>query len=85
MKKTIDEYTKKRTAFLALYKTCQAKLVDCTGAATDVHHKAGRGDNHLKMSTWLAVCRNCHQWIELHPNEAKELGYSESRLKNEQV
>lgn len=80
MKKTMDEYSKKRIAFLALNQNCQAKLVGCTGKATDVHHKAGRGENHLKMSTWLAVCRHCHTWIELHPKEAKEMELSETRL-----
>ena len=80
MQKTIDEYTKKRTAFLALYPICQARLVNCTQVATDVHHKAGRGENHNVISTWLAVCRSCHSWIELNPEEAKELGFSKSRL-----
>ncbi len=77
----MDEYSKKRLAFLALHITCQAKLVGCKGSSTDVHHKAGRvGDNYLNMNKWLAVCRSCHSWIETNPEEAKELGYSESRL-----
>jgi len=80
MKETMDEYSKKRKAFLAMYPYCQARLLSCTQTATDVHHKAGRGDNHNVMSTWLAVCRSCHQWIETNPAEAKELGFSLSRL-----
>lgn len=78
----MDEYSKKRLAFLALKPFCEAKLIGtCTGTSTDVHHKAGRiSDNYLYMKKWLAVCRNCHTWIEEHPNEAKELGFSESRL-----
>ena len=77
----MDEYSKRRLAFLSLHQTCQAKLVGCTGPSTDVHHKAGRvGDNYLNMNTWLAVCRDCHTYIETHPEEAKELGLSESRL-----
>jgi len=77
----MDEYSKKRTAFLALKPQCEANLVGCTRTSTDVHHKAGRvGDNYLKISTWLAVCRNCHSYIETHPEEAKEMGFSESRL-----
>jgi hypothetical protein len=78
----MDEYSKKRLAFLALHTSCQGKLDSCKGIATDVHHKAGRGENHLKVSTWLPVCRSCHRWIEENPNEAKELGLSESRLNN---
>lgn len=77
----MDEYSKKRLAFLALHVTCQAKLVGCTGSSTDVHHMAGRvGDNYLNISKWLALCRNCHSWVENNPEEAKELGLSESRL-----
>ena len=83
MRETIDEYSKLRTAFLVIHSFCEAKLVGCSTKATDVHHKAGRGDNHLKISTWLAVCRSCHRWIEEHPEEAKELGLSENRLTNE--
>jgi hypothetical protein len=77
----MDEYSKKRTAFLIVNPHCKAKLVGCTGVATDVHHKVGRtGDNYLNMNTWLAACRSCHSWIELNPDAAKELGFSESRL-----
>lgn len=81
MKKTMDEYSKKRIAFLALNTKCEANLVGCTKTATDVHHKVGRGENHNNISTWFAVCRSCHKWIEENPVEAKELGFSESRLR----
>lgn len=80
----MDEYSKKRAAFLIVHPICQARLVGCTKEATDIHHKAGRGENHLKISTWLAVCRSCHTWIETNPAEAKELGLSETRFKNQQ-
>jgi hypothetical protein len=77
----MDEYSKRRIAFLALHTTCQAKMPGCTALSTDVHHKIGRtGDNYLNMNTWLAVCRSCHSWIETNPAAAKELGFSESRL-----
>ena len=77
----MDTYGKLREAFLVVKSKCEAKLPHCTGASTDVHHKAGRvGDNYLKIGTWLAVCRSCHGWIETNPLEAKELGFSESRL-----
>ena len=77
----MDEYSKKRNIFLIANPNCQAKLVACTGSSTDVHHKEGRtGDNYLKISTWLSVCRSCHTWIETNPLEAKELNLSNSRL-----
>ena len=80
MKQTVDEYSKLRNLFMVANPSCKAGLVGCTAIATDIHHKAGRGENHLKISTWLPVCRSCHRWIEENPNEAKELGYSENRL-----
>jgi hypothetical protein len=80
MQATMDEYGKKRTGFLALNSKCQAILPGCTSVATDVHHKMGRGEHHNNMSTWLAVCRTCHKWIEENPRDAKELGFSDSRL-----
>ena len=58
---------------------CQAKIFECTLKATDIHHKQGRGKYHLDTSTWLSVCRNCHNYIEHHPEEAKELGYTSIR------
>lgn len=84
MRETMDEYSKKRAAFLVVHSICQAKLVGCTGKATDVHHKAGRGENHLKISTWLAVCRSCHSWITENSKEAIEMGFSNSRLKEQE-
>jgi RNA polymerase subunit RPABC4/transcription elongation factor Spt4 len=81
MRETLDEYGKRRAAYLIVHPICQARLVGCTKDATDVHHKAGRGENHLKISTWLAVCRNCHTWITENSKEAIELGLSDSRLK----
>lgn len=80
MKATNDKYSSLRIAFLAVNDSCKAKLVNCTRTATEVHHKAGRGENHLKISTWLPVCRSCHRWIEEHPDAAKELGLSENRI-----
>jgi hypothetical protein len=77
----MDEYSKKRLAFLALHNNCQAKLVGCTGKSTDVHHKSGRvGNNMLNIGTWLSVCRSCHTWIEENPIEAKEMGFSNNRI-----
>lgn len=83
MSKTMSEYERKRVAFFALHPFCQARLAGCTIGAAQIHHKAGRGENHNKISTWLGVCASCHEYIELHPNEAKELGFSVNRLDKE--
>ena len=74
-------YNVLRKSYLDKHNMCEAHLADCTTYATDVHHKAGRGEHMLDQSTYMAVCRSCHQWIELHPNEAKEKGFSVERLK----
>jgi hypothetical protein len=72
-------YLKKRLDFLSLpsNQTCPI-----TGEqTTEIHHKKGRcGKLFLDETYWLAVSRNGHQWIELNPNEAKQLGYSINRL-----
>ena len=79
MAKTNSEYSKLRLEYLYKYPMCQAKIFECTLKATDIHHKQGRGKYHLDTSTWLSVCRNCHNYIEHHPEEAKELGYTSIR------
>jgi len=72
-------YTKLRKKFMEEKPMCEAALPGCTGQSTDVHHKKGRGQYHLMVSTWLSVCRHCHTYIEEHPAEAIELGFSEKR------
>lgn len=52
----------------------------CTGKTESVHHKRGRGEYLLDVSTFLPCCLSCHSYIEAHPQEAKEKGWSESRL-----
>src|SRR6185295_9162245 len=58
-------YTKLRQQFLEEHPVCEAGLNGCTVVATDVHHSEGRiGDKLLDVSTYKAVCRNCHKQIE---------------------
>jgi hypothetical protein len=40
----------------------------------------GRGKYHLDTTTWLALCRSCHMWIEENPDASEEFGYTKSRL-----
>jgi hypothetical protein len=76
------EYLKIRRSLLLSSPACQAHLPNiCTGQATDVHHMKGRiGPLLTDPEHFLLVCRSCHQWIELHPKEAKELGFSKTRI-----
>lgn len=80
MSKINSKYSKLRKEFLLKHNICHAKIYKCSLHATDVHHKKGRGKYHLDVSTWMPVCRNCHMWIETHPEDAAELGFSESKI-----
>jgi len=75
-------YSANRVLFLQEHPMCQAHLPGiCTKYSTDVHHKMGRiGELLLKIIYWLAVCRACHEWIENHPAEAQEKGFSIKRI-----
>ena len=62
-------YDKRRLAFLALNKFCQANLPGCTGISSDVHHLYSGKDRdkyYLQINTWKAVCRSCHNYIHDH-------------------
>ena len=42
--------------------------------SVEIHHRCKRGKNYLDESTWLAVSRFSHRWIEDHKKEARKLG-----------
>jgi len=78
-KEEIDEYSKLRNLFLIAKPHCEAKLIGCTNVSTDVHHLYSGKDRSkyfLKITSWKAVCRNCHHQIHdvLSTEEAVELG-----------
>ena len=73
-------YSKLRKEYLTKKPYCYAKLQGCSSIATDIHHTKGRGAYYLQADTWIGLCRSCHQWIELHPKEAKDMGFSDTRL-----
>lgn len=81
-KKAEDKvYASIRKVFLDNHKVCEAKILRCLNQSTEVHHKKGRvGKNYLDVHTFLALCSNCHRWIETHPESSKEHGYSIDRL-----
>jgi len=75
-------YSTQRKIFLGERPMCEAHLPGiCTNHSTDVHHKMGRiGELLLNIIYWLSVCRACHDWIENHPKEAREKGFSLKRI-----
>lgn len=76
----VAKYSELRLVFLSEYPLCQCRGQHCSSIATEVHHSKGRGKYLLDTSTYIALCHNCHVWVEMHPKEAKELNYSQSRL-----
>jgi 5-methylcytosine-specific restriction endonuclease McrA len=63
---------------------CEARVEDyCTGYASDLHHILSRsqGGALMEEDNVMVVCRWCHEWIERHPNEAKDLGFKRSPWK----
>jgi hypothetical protein len=71
----------KKKSYILLKEYCIFKIIICTDYSTDIHHMCGRiGDLLLDTTYWKALCRNCHEWAESHPEEAKEKGLSINRL-----
>jgi len=66
-------YAIKRVNFLFEHGSCEAG--DCTARSRDVHHTKGRlNGNYLDETTWLAVCRACHDRIHRNPSWARKAG-----------
>ena len=61
---------------------CEVGLRGCTGAAVDIQHRRARGMGGSRLastnlpSSLIAVCRNCHSWIEGHLEVARLRGWS---------
>lgn len=73
-KQKLNIYFKLSRQFKLDNPECQAKLKGCTFATDDVHHMAKRGKNLNNVDTWMALCRNCHEYAHAHPSQAKKLG-----------
>lgn len=72
------EYSVKRKIFLENNPMCQAHIQGiCTNQATECHHKySGKDRNQyfVDETTWIAICRNCHNWIHANSKNAREMG-----------
>jgi len=79
--KETKEYSKLREIYLNTHPMCEAAVSNCSLNASEIHHIKGRNSNYLLCNEWIAVCRNCHDWIELHPKEATEMGYRKSKIR----
>lgn len=77
-KKQDAEYLKLRYKFLSDNTMCKVSVAGCSTKTTDVHHTfagANRDAFYLVQSTWLPVCRNCHDWIHTHPEDARVMNW----------
>ena len=71
-------YSQDRKAWLAVRPWCErcAKERGIPVRSTDVHHTRGRAGRLLcDVRHWVALCRGCHDWVQMHPREARQAGY----------
>jgi hypothetical protein len=72
----LKTYSTLRREYLIVHNKCEAGLPGCDKRGTEIHHKAGREKYLLDNSTWMAVCRWCHDTIhtKMSLTEAIEKG-----------
>ena len=63
-KEEMPQYKALRDTFMKEHPDCQAKLIGCSGKATECHHAGKRGKNYLNVKTFMALCNNCHSITE---------------------
>lgn len=73
-------YLRQRMLFLRAHPVCQVSRhipgLNPRARSRDIHHTAGRyGGNYLNEKTWLAVCREAHDWIHANPKAARAKGW----------
>lgn len=68
MKARLGGYMRLREAFLRDRQCCERCGKQCK---RDVHHTRGRaGDLLTAVQWWVALCRDCHDWVAVNPNLA---------------
>jgi hypothetical protein len=77
--KNLVDYGVLRRIYLQEHPVCESGLPGdiCGCLSVEVHHRAKRGKNLLDASTFMAVCRSCHDYIEftMSAEERREKGY----------
>ena len=58
-----------------ILKMYEGSMRSSSDRSKDVHHAKGRGKYLLDTTTWLATCRDCHNWVHDNPAEAMERGF----------
>lgn len=74
------EYVALVKKMLAENSACEIKAPGCTKKAQGLHHVQKRTPaNYLLRSNLKRACNSCNLYIELHPIEAIEKGWSVSK------
>lgn len=78
-RKQLREYEKEKKEYFELHTQCE--FPGCEKTEITLHHMAGRiGDKLTDQRYFKALCWEHHRWIEEHPEAARRLGLSQSRL-----
>jgi hypothetical protein len=67
-------YYKLKDDYLSQNPVCEICNKRGSGS-TDVHHKEKRGPKLNDVSTWAALCRQCHSYVEDNKSWAREEGW----------
>lgn len=74
----MEEYNKLKRSYLKEHDLCQACMKlgkPHARASKEIHHARGR-IRRLLVDTrfWIAICRECHDYLHDHPATGRRLG-----------
>ena len=73
--KELAEYSKVKAEYFKLNPVCE--YPSCQSTDVQLHHRAGRiGSLLTDIRYFCSLCHDHHQYVELQPIKAKELGLS---------
>lgn len=84
MPKQIKKVSSKRAEQNKIYKVLRVTFLNdnpscqrCSHRhSTEIHHTNGRNGERLNdVDYFMAVCRDCHQYIHAHPQESRQNGW----------
>lgn len=76
------EYMRERFAYLEEFPYCQIRRPECTGRATEIHHRLSRarGGDLVDRANFVSACSSCHSYVTEHPRWAAEHGWLTRRV-----
>lgn len=77
-RQTNRAYAEVRKRFLLAHQRCQCLKPTgrpCGALATELHHRKGRGRFLLAEEGFMALCHQCHAFIEKHTGWAHRMEY----------